>query len=451
MLTSLNCPLRLKIIIIVHPLNMAYLLLFLITQGLLAFNNEVDERNCSESHCLVNGALVFNESFRSEYTNPKYIVNPQFNDIKKLNNLLLNPINEAEVNTFKKNFMRILDLNEDNLLPEIHECSVAFIKAGEVANIEVKGANFVLTPDAHTCKWEWGSSSVETNAQVISDTLLTCPTPADEITENTVRLYIGYMNTYYSQEAITLSVVISLQILKIKPDAIIRTGGLIKVYLNKQPPPRLLCKINDVLNEATLMNKAVGCVSPVIETAGSYSLELIQDLNIIGVSVPLEVIEETVLKSVEPVVVDVSTELVLTITGINFYSSSTYKCVFKVSSEEYTISATIADETTLNCLTPILPYSNIFSTLTISSSKGEVIGSFTLYHHGDAILTLMTPKCGPITGGTPVTIRGNHITDYLMTHNNLNIYCKFGELTSLASIVQTNNTILCISPPYSTP
>jgi hypothetical protein len=101
----------------------------------------------------------------------------------------------------------------------------------------------------------------------------------------------------------------------------------------------------------------------------------------------------------------------------------------------------VVDSSTITCLTPV--HTPGLADVEVSNSNGsDILPNGYLYNYPPEVLTV-DPAHGPVAGGTPITVTGNHFT----TSGDTHVY--FGAVEASNVVVLNANTLTCDSSPHS--
>ena len=126
--------------------------------------------------------------------------------------------------------------------------------------------------------------------------------------------------------------------------------------------------------------------------------------------------------------------------GTNFQYASTLCCRF----DTIQVDATYINSTSISCLSPRHPIGEVQITVSINGHD-YTSQSITYRYIPSPIVHLIKPARGPVSGGSAVTVRGNHFSE------NEYIYCHFGDSVPVRAENVTPSELKCTSPKATSP
>ena len=157
---------------------------------------------------------------------------------------------------------------------------------------------------------------------------------------------------------------------------------------------------------------------------------------------------------ISPVIGLSTGQLLITLTGSNFFDSSSLSCEFSAGSElSLIVAATWLSSTSLTCLTPAVPVSSLTANLLVISVDAtnngvDVTGApVSFLYERLPVVTSISPDIGSAAGGTSVVLTTSDATGFDSTG-----CCSFDTLTPprAAYVVPWHrsaaSTVVCVTP-----
>ena len=132
------------------------------------------------------------------------------------------------------------------------------------------------------------------------------------------------------------------------------------------------------------------------------------------------------------------------IVGKNFIETDTLACRFG----EFKVPAFFLSSSCLQCRSPamIAIGDDHILNLTVTNNGVHFSNGFLFEYYSELVIHDFHPKIGWMSGGVTVTISFEYFA--IPLDNNTQLYCKFNNLLSSATIINTTEGLLsCLAPP----
>jgi hypothetical protein len=286
--------------------------------------------------------------------------------------------------------------------------------------VTVSGTNF----DGGQVHCRFGTSS-PVQATAVSANSATCVSPVQQ-EPTAVSVDVSTNGLDYSSSGVQFSYRLSLRVLSISPSAGPETGStqVTVVGANFVDSKSLLCRFGATASVPARWESSskIVCATP-SHMPGSVSVEVTNnDADFVGGGLKFTYMSQIVLASMKPESGSLRGGTSVSIYGSEFYFSGVLACRFGV----VTVPASYVSKTETRCVSPAHAEGSI--TVEVSNNGVDFSSSGLEFQYKSApVVQSVSPRSGPVTGGTLVTITGTHFDTAGMS-------CRFDSVTVAAKV-----------------
>jgi hypothetical protein len=299
--------------------------------------------------------------------------------------------------------------------------------------VTISGADFTTTPDTSVT---FGGSAA-TGVTVVNATTITCVTPAHAA--GSVDVTVTNSNgsdtltngfTYHNPPNLA----------SISPDSGSQTGGTAVTISGSDFTALGVTTVTfDGISASGIVvvnTTTITCETPA-HAAGPVDVVVTNDFGTDTLPNGYTYNDAPTVTAITPQDGAVSGGTSVTINGTGFTTTPDTAVTFNGAAAS---SVMVFNSTTLACLTPVHAAGVVDVTVTNSNGSGTLPGGFT--YHDPPNLTSISPRVGPLEGGTTVTIEGSNFTNIGLTG------VTFDGIVATDIVVENTTTITCTTPAH---